>query len=95
MNPVQMIIECDMQALEQMMDEKCTSNVPVEGEEKDDGGKNESPETFLSALTLRKCLIKFYISDNMLSALCDIENEVYGVKLKVKQELTLIDMCKK
>jgi hypothetical protein len=45
-----MIIECDMQALEQMMDEKCTSNVPVEGEEKDDGGKNESPETFLSAL---------------------------------------------
>jgi hypothetical protein len=50
MYPVTMIIACDMQALEQMMDGKRTSDVPMEGEEKDDAGKNESPETFLSAL---------------------------------------------
>jgi hypothetical protein len=48
------------------------------------------------ALSLRKCLIKFYVSDNMLAALRNFENEVYGVKQKVKkQEHTLIDMCRK
>jgi hypothetical protein len=40
--------------------------------------------------------MKFDVSDNMLAALHSIENEVYGVKQKVKkQQLILIDICRK
>jgi hypothetical protein len=46
-----------------MMDEKFTSGVSEEEEEEVDGGKSESPATFLSALegtdTVRKYLMKF------------------------------------
>jgi hypothetical protein len=46
MYPVKMMIACDGQALEQMMDGKCTSDVPVEGEEEDDGGKMNPQKHF-------------------------------------------------
>jgi hypothetical protein len=40
-------VRCEMQTLEQIMDEKFTSGV---SEEEEDGGKSEPPATFLSAL---------------------------------------------
>jgi hypothetical protein len=47
----------EAQTVEQMMDEKFTSDVS-EGKEEDDGGKSEPPATFLSTLeginTVRK-----------------------------------------
>jgi hypothetical protein len=85
-----------------MMDEKFTSGVSEEedGEEEDDGGKSESPATFLSALegidTVRKYLMKFDADDNTMAVLSSTENEVYRVQQKAKKkQLTLMDMWKK
>jgi hypothetical protein len=54
----------------------------------------------LSALevinTVRKYLMTFDVNDNMLAALSGIENEVYRVQQKVKQQqLTATDMWNK
>jgi hypothetical protein len=44
-------VTCEVQTLEQMMDEKLTSGMSEEeGQEEDEGGKSEPPATFLSAL---------------------------------------------
>jgi hypothetical protein len=93
------VVRCEVQTLEQMMDEKFTSGVS-EGEEEDNGGKSEPPATFLSALegidTVRKYFMKFDVSDNTMAALSSILNEVYRVQQKAqKQQLTLMDMWKK
>jgi hypothetical protein len=70
------VFRCEVQTLEQMMDEKFTSGVSEE-EEEDDDGKSEPP-TFLSAPksidTVRKYLIKFDVDDNTMVALSSIEN---------------------
>jgi hypothetical protein len=93
------VVRCEVQTLEQVMDEKFTSGVSEE-EEEVDGGKSEPPATFLSALegidTVRKYLMKFDVNDNMMAALSSIENEVFRVQQKAKkQQLTLMDMWKK
>jgi hypothetical protein len=93
------VVRCEVQTLEQMMDEKFTSGL-YEEEEEDDGGKSEPPATFLSALegidTVRKYLMKFDADDNTMAALSNIENEVYRVQQKAKkQQLTLMDMWRK
>jgi hypothetical protein len=53
----------------------------------------------LSALegidTVRKYLVKFDVDDDTMAALTSIENEVYRVQQKAKQQLTLMDMWKK
>jgi hypothetical protein len=72
----------------------------VSEEEEDDDRKSEPPATFLSAPedidTVRKYLMKFDVDDNTMAALSSIENEVYSVQQKVKQQqLTLMDMWKK
>jgi hypothetical protein len=94
------VVMCEVQTLEQMMDEKFTSGVSEEEEEDDDGGKIEPPATFLSALegidTVRKYLMKFDVDDNTMAALISIENAVYRIQQKAKkQQLTLMDMWKK
>jgi hypothetical protein len=53
------VVRCEVQTLEQMLDENFTSGVSEEEwEEEDDGGKSEPPATFLTALegidTVRK-----------------------------------------
>jgi hypothetical protein len=46
--------------------------------------------------TVRKYLMKFDVSDNIMAALSSIENEVYRVQHRAeKQQLTLMDMWKK
>jgi hypothetical protein len=78
------VVRCEVQTLEQMMDEKFTSGVSEEEEEEDDGGESEPPATFLSALegihTVRKYRMKFDVNGNIMAALSSIENEVYGVQ---------------
>jgi hypothetical protein len=96
------VVRCEVQTLEQMMDEEFTSGVSVEaeGEEEDDVAKCEPQAAFLSALegidTVRKYLMKFDVHDNTMAALSSIQNEVYRVQQKAKkQQLTLMDMRKK
>jgi hypothetical protein len=55
------------------------------------------PAAFLSALedfnTVRKCLIKFDVNDNMMDTHSGSENKVYRIQQKVKKEPpTLMDM---
>jgi hypothetical protein len=92
------VVRCEVQTLEQMMDEKFTSGVSEEDD--DDGGKSEPPASFLSALegtdTVRKYLMKFDVDDNTMAALSSIKNKVYRVQQKAKQQLlTLMDIWKK
>jgi hypothetical protein len=89
------VVKCEVQTLEQMMDEKFTSGVSEEEEEEDDGGKSEPPA--LDGIdTVRKYLMKFDVDDNTMAALSSIENEVYRVQQKAKkQKLTLMYMWKK
>jgi hypothetical protein len=92
---------CEVKTLEQMMDEKFTSDVSeeVEGEEEDEGERSELVAKFLSALegmeTLRKYLMKFDVSVNMMAALSSIENDVYRVQQKAMKQRTIIIMWKK
>jgi hypothetical protein len=91
------VVRCEVQTLEQMIDEKLTCGV---SKEEDDGGKGEPPATFLCALegidTVRKYLMKFDVDDNTMASLSSIENEVYRFQQKAKkQQLTLMDMWKK
>jgi hypothetical protein len=76
------VVRCEVQTLEQMMDEKFTSGVSEE--EEDDGGRSEPPATFLSALegtdTVKQYLMKFDVDDNIMAALSSIENKVYRVQ---------------
>lgn len=66
-------------------------------DEEDDDGKSESPATFLPELedidSVRKYLMRFDVSDNIMAVLSSIENEVYRVQHRAKkQQLILMDM---
>jgi hypothetical protein len=68
-------------------------------EEEGDVEKVNLPTFFLALEninTVRKCLMKFDVDDNMTAAISSTENEVYRVQQKAKkQQLTLMDMRKK
>jgi hypothetical protein len=59
-------VMCEVQTLEQMMDEKVTSDKLKEDEEEnDDGGKSEPPGTLsVQEGTVRNYLIKFDVDEN-------------------------------
>jgi hypothetical protein len=68
--------------LEELVDVKFLSDMSnvEEGDEEARSGKSEPPATLLSALegigTVRKCLKKFYGSDNGVVAICWTESKV-------------------
>jgi hypothetical protein len=71
------VVMCEVQTLEQMMDEKFTSDVSEE-EEEDDYGKSGPPALLQGTDTLRKYLMKSDVNYNVLAALSSIARCIRG-----------------
>jgi hypothetical protein len=80
------VVMCEVKTLEQVMDEKFTSDVSEEEED-------DLPITVLSVRddinSASKYLMQSDVNSNMMAAPCIIDNEVYRILQKVKkQQLT-------